>query len=66
MSEDKVEDSKSPAETPAADVKKPAAKKPAPAPAKKSHNFDLDDETVHRQYFIPPPGYVKPKFPSSI
>jgi hypothetical protein len=35
------------------------------APKKKAHNFDLDDETVHQKYFIPPAGYEKPKFPSS-
>lgn len=53
------------------EVEQPAVveepKKPAPAKktAKKAHNFDLDDDTVHREYFIPPPGYKKPNFPSS-
>lgn len=64
MSEEQVE---APVEveapTPVEEPKKVPAKKAAPKA--KSHNFDLPDEEVHRRYFIPPAGYVKPKFPSS-
>jgi len=48
-------------ESPAAEKKPAPAKKPAP---KKNHTFDLDDETVHQKYFIPPAGYRKPQFPT--
>ena len=48
-------------ESPAVEKKPAPVKKAAP---KKNHTFDLDDETVHQQYFIPPAGYKKPKFPT--
>lgn len=60
------------AEAPAAEapvVEAPIEPKPAPAPkpAQVSQGgFVGDPDEIHRQYFIPPAGYQKPKFPSSI
>lgn len=63
MSEDRVE---SPAAVAPAveEPKKPAPVKKVEPPKQKAHGFDLDDETVHQKYFIPPAGYKKPNFPT--
>lgn len=54
-----------------APVEAPAVEAPAPAPAapkasKGQGGFVGDPDEIHRKYFIPPAGYTKPKFPSSI
>ena len=59
-----------------APAKKAPAKRSAPKPAPKVEEVkevgpemseifpDLDAETVHRQYFIPPTGHKPPQFPT--
>lgn len=72
MSDDQVEAPTTVVEAPVAEAaapveepKKVPVKKPAPK--KNSGGWgDLDADTVHRLYHVPPAGYQKPKFPSSI
>lgn len=47
-------------------VKAAPAKKHAPKPANAQGGFEGDPDDIHRLYFVPPAGYQKPKFPSSI
>lgn len=44
----------------------PTPAPPPPAKSKPRPVFDGDPDEIHRKYFIPPAGYQKPKFPSSI
>lgn len=49
-----------------APVEAPAEPKPAPKPKTGQGGFEGDPDDIHRLYFVPPAGYQKPKFPSSI
>lgn len=73
MSDDQVEAPaavvEAPAEVPAPveeEPKKAPVKKPAPKKKTAGGWDDLDEDTIHRLYHVPPAGYQKPKFPSSI